>query len=639
MSIQVRCEECGQGYRLKPSLAGKVLPCKECGAEMLVPRPRSGRSSAEIRTRASQSAGIPTGVWVGGGVGVLLLLIVLGVFLWTRDAGSSDGEDAVADSSNDETKNENVLPPNTWSAPKEAIANLGEEIAIGPYSIRMPKGWMLAHCRFGSGEAVLEWKWPEEEIKARLEFSVRLDPNAKRGDEPNIIVDGKHHTLGQGYSYLYIGADPPVEGRINGASFHRVDFPKLVRGQPNTHSEYIAILDGASVKISTDVLLPEDTKLPGYAKATALSFKEKASVPPLVTLDEMRQPRRQNAKGFPKPRVVSEDLADWGLRSKHRFLGERELAILLSGDDAKSAIISTPKPNYIAIKGVVYSLLDGGKEAGRFAIPRELENLDHKALSDDGQTMAFADDNFSRENGKIHLLTDGGKTWKHVEESRTRSIGSLRLEFIRFLPDHQLAAGWRMSPKQEIDVYNLKTGDQKRFWAESAEGDAVAFSPDSRFLAFIHDETRKLVLDQIQNPGQLTGLRTPADINLLFSSSIKGLVFSPDGTQLAGIVSGRLICWSINGGLLLDSKLPAEWSSYFNDDGPAIQWLADGSGWLVWGQHLVDRIDTKLHWSLPKPDTRVHLYQYNRILNDGRILIGQGDDFTPYGFVVYARPK
>ena len=619
MKIQVRCEDCGQGYRLKPSLAGKIVPCKECGADLRVPRPRGGRSSGEIRTRGGRSSGElrtrggrssgelrtrsengggATVFWIIGGLAIFLMLVGTGVFLWKR-TGDSPAKKESADASEDDPVVEEDLPPNTWAAPAVGVANLGPEIAIGRYSIRAPKGWMLANCRYGGNEATLEWKWPDPELKAKLEFRVDFNTRHRQGDKPNIIVDGGSRSLGRGHTYLYIGADDPVEGRINGVDFHRVDFPGRIRNEPNTHSEYIAILEGAAVQITTDVMLPKEMKLCAHAEAAALSFKANSTAKPLLTMEDLRQSRRLTVKGYPKPQSVAENLADWGIRPKHDFLGEPELVILCSDDDAKEAIISTPKPNYIAIKGVVYSLLEQGKEVGRFTIPSELEDLKHKALSDDGKTMAFADQYFSREDGKIHLLTEGGKTLRHLQESRARSIGSLRLEFIRFLPDQHLAAGWRMSPKEEVDVYNLKTGKQTRFSVESAEGDSVAFSPDSRFVAFIHEETNRLVLDQVNNPGQLTGLRSPSNITRLYSSLIKGLAFSADGTQLAGIVSGRLVCWSINGGLLLDKRLPTTWATYSVDGSPPLTWLDDGSGWLVWGRHILSRDDAGLRWFVP----------------------------------------
>ena len=650
MSIKVRCQECGQGYLLKPALAGQVVPCRECRADLTVPGRRSrgelrpGRSSAELRTpggpirsrEESNRSSIPPGVWIGGGVGLLLLVIALGVFLVIRNSGTTAEGAASADLEEGESADD-AFGGNSWPVPPFGAANLGEEIALGPYSIRVPKGWMPANSNYGGGRASIEWKWPDPSLDAKLQFTVKLDPKYIRGDEPQIITEGGRHRLEPTKDhYIFTGADPPEKGRINGVVFHRVNFPETRRGQSISHSEFIAILDGALVEISTDVKLPKHMKLCQHAEAAALSFKKNATVPPVLTLDEINRAESEYVKGFPKPRVISGNLADWGFESKHRFLGEPEFVILMSDEDVKSAVISTPRPNYVAIRGVVYSLLDQGKEVGRFQIPAELQKLRHKALRDDGKMMAFADRGFTREGGKIHLLSEGGNVWKFLQERQTRSAGSIRLEFIRFLPGNHLAAGWRFR-KPEVDVYNLETGDQKQIALDSSESDSVGFSRDGRFLVGTDAKTNKLALVLIDNPRQMTELRPPADARLLFFHLSKGFQFSPDGNEIAGIVSGRLMCWSIKGQLLFDTKLPAEWASFYDDDGPALEWTSDGSGWLVWGRFLLDRKDSKVRWSLPKPKSRFNLYQHNRILEDGRLLITQGDEETPFGFAVYPK--
>lgn len=651
MSIKVRCEECGKGYRLKPELAGTVLPCRECGTEMLVPGRRAGRSSAEIRTgrssaefrsraaqprrprRTAKGSKIPFGVWIGGGVGLLLLLVGVGIFFWMRD--TEEASNAAVEAENPASDDKPTIEQNTWSPTADGKANLGQEIALGTYSIKVPKGWMPVSSRYGRGDGILEWKWPDEKLQAKLTFKVSLEPSNKRGDKPNIITEaGQHHLSNSGHNYVFTGANPPEEGRINGAPFYRLTYPELNRGDPHTHVEYLAILEGATVQISSDVNLPSHRKLCGHAEAAALSFSENAPVKPMISVAEMNQPRTENLKGFPKPQVVTGNLVDVGLNSNYPFLGKPEFAILLSDEAAKTAVLSTPKPHYVFIDGVVYSLLENGKEVGRFTIPDELKTVEHRALRDDGRMMAFAEDRFTFKDAKIHLLSDGGRVWNHLQESQTRARGSIRLQFIRFLPEDHLAAGWDFSD-QEVDVYHLKTGNQKRFVVDSADRGAVAFSPDGRFFLGIHKETYKPVLTNLENPEIKTGLQSPSDLSFLTFKNCNGLQFSPDGKEVAGVVNGSLMAWSINGELLTDSKLPAEWQTDYDDEGPALQWLDDGRGWLVWNRHCLDRKETKVRWSLPKPDTRDHLNKFNRILPNNRLLLGQGNEITPYSLAVF----
>lgn len=112
MAIQATCGSCYREYQIKDHLAGKVLPCKECGEKFRVPRrgeydeperyqSRRGNSPRRGRGRSRQRS-FNFAPWIVGGfvVAAVGLLVTVGMFVW--NALDNDGDaPAVAASSPD----------------------------------------------------------------------------------------------------------------------------------------------------------------------------------------------------------------------------------------------------------------------------------------------------------------------------------------------------------------------------------------------------------------------------------------------------------------------------------------------------------------------------------------------------------
>lgn len=88
MTIIVECQECGKKYRMRDDLAGRTLPCKDCGADIRV----SGQSSNRRRGSAGMESNQKL-LFIAGGVIVVLIAMV--AFLLGR-SGSSDRNVAVS---------------------------------------------------------------------------------------------------------------------------------------------------------------------------------------------------------------------------------------------------------------------------------------------------------------------------------------------------------------------------------------------------------------------------------------------------------------------------------------------------------------------------------------------------------------
>ncbi|MFZ0531632.1 MAG: WD40 repeat domain-containing protein [Anaerolineales bacterium] len=143
------------------------------------------------------------------------------------------------------------------------------------------------------------------------------------------------------------------------------------------------------------------------------------------------------------------------------------------------------------------------------------------AWSPDGLILASAMVGIGSVPGSVQL-------WDAVTGSKLRSFDQISIYRLAFSPDGQMlaAAGdssvivWSMADGSELS--NMPTGYQG--------GRSVAFSPDSRILAYEFGETVTLV--------EMPGAR--ALNTLQHSSDVRGFEFLPDGQSLiTAIVSGQ----------------------------------------------------------------------------------------------------
>lgn len=140
MPVMARCGDCGKQFRIRDELAGKVLPCKNCGADFRVPRagggsagggsrpaqnrPAQGRPAAKpAPARRSPEQDLleeefaPSGgsgkLWIIGGaaIGTIIVGVAVAIFIF---AGKDDGEEGdKKDNDNKVAKNDddkNKLP-------------------------------------------------------------------------------------------------------------------------------------------------------------------------------------------------------------------------------------------------------------------------------------------------------------------------------------------------------------------------------------------------------------------------------------------------------------------------------------------------------------------------------------------------
>ena len=85
MSLQVECYECGKRYRLRDDMAGRTIPCRECGASIRVGGRRGGNGSG-----GSMDSHRP--LILGGGA-LIVVLIGMVCYLLGRGSGPAPNND------------------------------------------------------------------------------------------------------------------------------------------------------------------------------------------------------------------------------------------------------------------------------------------------------------------------------------------------------------------------------------------------------------------------------------------------------------------------------------------------------------------------------------------------------------------
>jgi hypothetical protein len=101
------------------------------------------------------------------------------------------------------------------------------------------------------------------------------------------------------------------------------------------------------------------------------------------------------------------------------------------------------------------------------------------------------------------------------------------------------------------------------------------------------------------------------------SWSASGLCFSPDGKELAGlftfVTAARIIVWDVKGNVLQEAWVP---DGSFAMEGPALEWVPDRSGLLVYGRYLFSRSVGRVVWEIQPPDNdhRFHFLEKNWLM-------------------------
>lgn len=276
--------------------------------------------------------------------------------------------------------------------------------------------------------------------------------------------------------------------------------------------------------------------------------------------------------------------------------------------------------------------LRSGASVGRVAGNKGSTLHDPMALSPDGRFLAARDISEKPYAVTIWSLADGGPALQTIPLAEEDQVINL-LDFLG--PDELLLV--KVSGGKAL-VYNVQTGKPVRqfelpkLWPE----DSYALSPGRKFMTLVDshaDPTALKVFDV--TTGRLVGTQAlPSEGT--YDPNAKGVAFSDDGKALSVLFELKgnmhLMSWDVATGAL-ESHHRAEGRDGFGDEktykaARNLQWLPDGTGWLVYDQAIVERSSGQRVWTVPFDERKQGLEEAPRkVLNAGRIaaLVKQKD--------------
>jgi len=196
-------------------------------------------------------------------------------------------------------------------------------------------------------------------------------------------------------------------------------------------------------------------------------------------------------------------------------------------------------------------------------------------------------------------------------------VDHVRLLSLVCRPDQWNVGVWDVDTGQQVQQFEIPFDTSARF-------EAAAVSPGGRYLALldrhwlhVYDIEERTCTGRVEVPDG--GGQGPA----------RGteLRFRSDGSELAALLEGephsRLICWDFaTGRVALDvrqqskNRLGREYAEVRGYPGPWLDWLPDGSGWLMYGHLIADRETGQINGKL---ESKVH--HPRRLLGDGKMVI------------------
>jgi WD40 repeat protein len=206
------------------------------------------------------------------------------------------------------------------------------------------------------------------------------------------------------------------------------------------------------------------------------------------------------------------------------------------------------------------------------------------------------------------------------------SVQSPFADYVDFAGNGQVVTG--TSGDRRFEIWDLKSQKSELDISprDRVAKESVVLSPGRKYLAMIGAST--LWVYDLES-GRKAG-EAPVPRNNNFELSCKGLAFSPDGAELAGLFDSfglHLLCWDVATGRLTHQFKYHDQSGFkmpLGFDGKALDWLTDRAGWLLFGALVIDHQSGQKTFTIPS-DTPGAEKGPRRVVGKNLVMITVGE--------------
>ncbi len=302
-------------------------------------------------------------------------------------------------------------------------------------------------------------------------------------------------------------------------------------------------------------------------------------------------------------------------------IANRDDPILLGSGPCKFAAIGTK----------VFDLAQGNKIGDIVATAKP--SLEDSALSPDGQYYARE----TNEDNVYYIEVTDCQAGKRLPDLRYTKDRFQRVDFLQFTKHNYLVAVVADSSGSRLLVYRPTDGKILREKSVSRiDASKVAITDNGKYCAIATSDSVE-ILDLAKGEAVSRLEKPPVDKPLNLFIFVCSLAFSPDSTEIAGLISVdgfRFVVWDSKGAIIEDHKLALQIGGAYNN-GAGIEWAPDGQGWLLHGNYYFDRQLKAVAWILKPP---VQHNYHHRWLDNEHIVASQGD-FQNRDLVSVAVPR
>lgn len=270
-----------------------------------------------------------------------------------------------------------------------------------------------------------------------------------------------------------------------------------------------------------------------------------------------------------------------------------------------------------------------GRKIGQ--IEFEVGYLQHKALSPDGRAVAW----FAPTPNSTIIISPLSGSKKTTEIDLNKQFASIN--YIAFAAPDRLVVG--DSSDHKISVWDTKT--QRKLHditiPHSVSPKQITMTRGGHYLAISPRGDDPIQFFDLRN-GALAGTLTmPAiETGSPLRPTVESIAFSLDGNELAaaysaGTTSGIAIWGVVDGKNIRNHSFDRPLYFLYSGSGyagPALQYLPEDRGWLLYGRAVIDRGARGVAWVEPDVSGFSASQTQRQVLADGRIVALRGTSGT-----------